>query len=145
VNYCLSFCPFAFDHCTVYPSSTYGLWLPLYCLFFFNLWPLVTTVLSILLQLMASCYHCTVYPSSTYGLWLPLYCLSFLNLWPLVTTVLSVLLQLMASCYHFGIFKLFSLNSNITLMWIFFLIFSFIFFCKVIIILGFLNHWPLRK
>jgi hypothetical protein len=107
-------------HCTVYPSSTYGLWLPLYCLSFFNLWPLVTTVLSILLQPMASGYHCTVCPSSTYGLWLPLYCLSFFNLWPLVTTVLSVLLQLMASCYHFGIFKLFSLNSNITLMWIFF-------------------------
>ena len=29
VDRCLSFCPFSFGHCLVFPSSVYGFWLPL--------------------------------------------------------------------------------------------------------------------
>ena len=32
VDRCLSFCTFSFGHCIVYPSSIYGLWLPLWYL-----------------------------------------------------------------------------------------------------------------
>ena len=32
VDRCLSFCPFSFDHCDVWPSSIYEFWLPLWYL-----------------------------------------------------------------------------------------------------------------
>ena len=105
----------SFGHCVVCPSSTYGLWLPL--------WYLLVIVLSVLPRLTACDYlfgifwslcclsfldlrlvvtslvsfgHCVVCPSSTYGLWLPL--------WYLLVIVLSVLPRLTACDYLFGIF-----------------------------------------
>jgi hypothetical protein len=67
-----------------YPSGI--LW-PLCCLFFFDLWILITP--------LVSCGHCVVCSSSIYGFWLPL--------WYLVAIVLSVLLRLMDSDYPSGI------------------------------------------
>ena len=59
---------------------------PLCCLSFFDLWILITP--------LVSCGHCVVSPS-IYGFWLPL--------WYLVAIVLSVL-RFMDSDYPFGIF-----------------------------------------
>ena len=131
--YCLSF----FDlrllittlvscgHCIVCPSI-YGFWLPLwylvaivlsvlrlmasdyhfgilwplYCLSFFDLRLLITT--------LVSCGHCIVCPSSIYGFWLPL--------WYLVAIVLSVL-RFTASDYHFGIlWPLYCLSFDLRLL-----------------------------
>ena len=78
---------------------------PLYCLFFFDLrllitslWYLLAIVLSVLLRFTASDYlplvsfgHCIVCSSSIYGFWLPL--------WYLLAIVLSVLLRFTASDY----------------------------------------------
>ena len=102
------------DHCIVYPSSIYGFWLPLwylltivlcillpftasdypfgicwplYCVSFFHLRLLITSLVSV--------DHCIVYPSSIYGFWLPL--------WYLLTIVLCILLPFTASDYPFGI------------------------------------------
>ena len=101
-------------HCVVCSSSTYGFWLPLWylvaivlsvllrftdsdypfgilwplcCLFFFDLWILITP--------LVSCSHCVVCSSSIYGFWLPL--------WYLVAIVLSVLLRFTDSDYPSGI------------------------------------------
>ena len=117
------FCPFYFFHCIICHSSIYTLWfssfahsiffLPLYCLSFFNLRPLIyklctqyflfSIVLSVILRFTSSDFqalhtifsscHCIVCPSSIYILWfsnfalsiffLPLYYLSF-DLHPLI-------------------------------------------------------------
>ena len=101
-------------HCIVCSSTIYGFWLPLwylvaivlsvhlrftasdylfgilwplYCLFFYDLRLLITS--------LVSCGHCIVCSSTIYGFWLPL--------WYLVAIVLSVLLRFTASDYLFGI------------------------------------------
>jgi hypothetical protein len=105
----------SFGHCVVCSSSIYGFWLPLWyllaivlsvllrytdsdypfgifwplcCLFFFDIWILITPLVSF--------GHCVVCSSSIYGFWLPL--------WYLLTIVLFVLLRYMDSDYPFGIF-----------------------------------------
>ena len=105
----------SFSHCVVCPSSIYSFWLPLWyllaivlyvlfwftasdypfgifwplcCLSFFDLWILITPLVSF--------DHCVVFPSLIYGFWLPL--------WYLLAIVLSVLLWFMDSDYPFGIF-----------------------------------------
>jgi hypothetical protein len=89
--------------CTLMASVyTFGIFWPLYCLYFdgfcLHFWYLLTIVLSVL-WLTASDY--------TFGIVWPLYCLYFdgfcLHLWHLLTIVLSVL-WLTASDYTFGIF-----------------------------------------
>ena len=101
-------------HCIVCPSSIYGFWLPLWYLVtivfsvllrftasdyhFGILWPLYCLSffdLRLLITSLVSCGHCIFCPSSIYGFWLPL--------WYLVAIVLSVLLRFTASDYHFGI------------------------------------------
>jgi hypothetical protein len=75
----------------------FGLFWPLCCLFFFDVWILIAPLVSF--------DHCVVCSSSMYGFWLPL--------WYLLTIVLSVLLRCMDSDYPFGIFILFILiNCN---------------------------------
>ena len=82
---------------------------PLCCLSFFDLWILITP--------LVSCGHCVVCPSSIYGFWFPflvscghcVVCPSsiygfWLTLWYLLTIVLSVLLRFTDSDYPFGIF-----------------------------------------
>jgi predicted nucleic acid-binding Zn ribbon protein len=105
----------SFGHCVVCSSSIYGFWLPLwylvaivlsvllwftdsdypfgifwplYCLFFFDLRLLITPLVSF--------DHCVVCPSSIYSFWLPL--------WLLLAIVFSVLLRFTVSDYPFGIF-----------------------------------------
>ena len=105
----------SFGHCVVCPSSIYRSWLPLwyllaivlslllritdsdylfgifwplYCLFFFEILILITTLVSF--------GHCVVWPSSIYRLWLPL-CY-------LLAIVLSDLLRFTDSDYTVGIF-----------------------------------------
>ena len=105
----------SFGHCVVCSSSIYGFWLPLWyllaivlsvplrytdsdypfgifwplcCLFFFDIWILITPLVSF--------GHCVVCSSSIYGFWLPL--------WYLLAIVLSVLLRYTDSDYPFGIF-----------------------------------------
>jgi hypothetical protein len=70
IDRCLSFCTFSCGHCIVCSSSIYRFWLPpfgilwpLYCLFFFDiqilitsLWYLVAIVLSVLLRYTDSDY-----------------------------------------------------------------------------------------
>ena len=81
---------------------------PLCCLSFFDLWILITP--------LVSCGHCVVSPS-IYGFWLPLWYLVAIVLsvllrfmdsdfpfWYLVVIVLSVLPRFMDSDYPFGIF-----------------------------------------
>ena len=89
--------------CTLMASVyTFGIFWPLYCLYFdgfcLHFWYLLTIVLSVL-WLTASDY--------TFGIVWPLYCLYFdgfcLHLWHLLTIVLSVF-WLTASDYTFGIF-----------------------------------------
>ena len=82
---------FSCGHCIVGPSLIYALWLPLflwslYCLFFVDLRPLITS--------LVSCGHCIVGPSLIYALWLPLflwpfYFQSFVDLRPLITSLVS--------------------------------------------------------
>ena len=67
----------------------FGIMWPLYCLFFYDLRLLITS--------LVSCGHCIVCSSTIYGFWLPL--------WYLVAIVLSVLLWYTASDYTFCIFK----------------------------------------
>jgi hypothetical protein len=67
---CLSFCHFSFGHCVVCPSSTYGLWLPLWCL--------LVIVLSVLPRLTACNY--------LFGIFWSLCCLSFLDLRLVITS-----------------------------------------------------------
>ena len=105
----------SFGHCVVCPSSTYGLWLPLWCLLiivlsvlprltacdylfgiFWSLCCLSFLDLRLVITSLVSFGHCVVCPSSTYGLWLPL--------WYLLVIVLSVLPRLTACDYLFGIF-----------------------------------------
>ena len=59
----------------------------LYCLSFFDVWLLITPLIS--------CAHCIVCHSSMYGFWL--------LLWYLVNIVLSVILRCIASDYSFDI------------------------------------------
>jgi hypothetical protein len=66
----------------------YGIVLPLYCLYFFDLRLLITS--------MVSCGHCIACTSLIYGFRLPF--------WYLVAIVLPVLLWFTASDYPFGIF-----------------------------------------
>ena len=105
----------SFGHCVVFPSSTYGLWLPLWYLLvivlsglprltacnylfgiFWSLCCLSFLDLRLVITSLVSFGHCVVSPSSTYGLWLPL--------WYLLVIVLSVLPRLTACGYLFGIF-----------------------------------------
>ena len=65
----------------------FGIFWPLYCLFFFDLQILITSLVSF--------SHCVVCSFSIYGFWLPL--------WYLVAIVLSVLLWFTDSDYLFGI------------------------------------------
>jgi hypothetical protein len=108
---------FSFGHCIVCSSLIYCFWLPLwyllaivlsvllwftasdypfgifwplYCVFFFDLLLLITPLVSF--------GHCIVCSSLIYCFWLPL--------WYLLAIVLSVLLWFTASDYHFGIFWL---------------------------------------
>jgi hypothetical protein len=83
-----------------YTDSDYhfGILWPLWCLFFFDIRLLITT--------LVSCGHCGVCSSSIYGFWLPL--------WYLLVIVFSVLLRYTDSDYHFGFFKLFFLKSIVT-------------------------------
>ena len=81
----------SFGHCVVWPSSTYVLWLPLWCLLvivlsvlprltacnylfgiFWSLCCLSFLDLRLVITSLVSFGHCVVCPSSTYGLWLPL-------------------------------------------------------------------------
>ena len=105
----------SFGHCIFYSSSIYWFWLPLwyllaialsilrrftdsdctfgifwplYCLFFVDLLILITPLVSF--------SHCIVYSSSIYWFWL--------HLWYLLTIVLSVLRRFTDSDYPFGIF-----------------------------------------
>jgi hypothetical protein len=64
-----------------------GICWPLYCLSYFDLCLLITTLVSV--------GHCIVCPTSMYAFWLPL--------WYLLAIVSSVLLQCMPSDYHIGI------------------------------------------
>ena len=87
----LSFFPLAivlsvFLRCTA-SDYQFGILWPLYCLSFFDVRLLITS--------LVSCGHCIVCLSSMYGFWLPL--------WYLVTIVLSVFLRCTASDYLFGI------------------------------------------
>jgi hypothetical protein len=66
----------------------FGILWPLYCLYFFDLRLLITSLVSF--------GHCIVCTSLIYGFWLPL--------WYLLAIVLSVLLWFTASDYLFGIF-----------------------------------------
>ena len=104
-----------FGHCIVCPTSIYGFWLPLWYLLaivssvllrstvsdypfgiiwplhrlsYFDLWLLITPLVSF--------GHCSVCPTSNCGFWL--------HLWYLVTIVSSLLLRITASDYPFGIF-----------------------------------------
>jgi hypothetical protein len=86
------FCPFSFGHCVVCPWFTdsdypFGIFWPLCCLSFFDLWILITPLVSF--------GHCVVCPSLIYRFWLPL--------WYLLAIVLSVLLWFTDSDYPFGI------------------------------------------
>ena len=103
----------SFGHCIVCPSSIYGFWLPLwyllaivlsvllrftdfdylfgifwplYCLSFFDLRILITSLVSF--------GHCIVCPSSIYGFWLPL--------WYLLAIVLSVILRIVCPSSIYG-------------------------------------------
>jgi hypothetical protein len=118
VDRCLSLCTFSFGQCVVCSSSVYGFW--------WLLWYLLASVLSVLLRYTDSDYsfgifwpvcclfffdirilitplvsfgQCVVCSSSVYGFWL--------LLWYLLASVLSVLLRYTDSDYSFGIFKLF--------------------------------------
>ena len=77
----------------------YFFW-PFCCLFFFNV--------RILITLLISFGHCVVCSSSMYGFWL--------LLWYLLAFVLSVLLQCKDSDYSFGIFMLFLLHCQDSLV-----------------------------
>ena len=104
----------SFGHCIVCPTSIYGFWLPLWYLLaivssvllrstasdypfgiiwplhrlsYFDLWLLITPLVSF--------GHCSVCPTSNCGFWL--------HLWYLVTIVSSLLLRITASDYPFGI------------------------------------------
>jgi hypothetical protein len=90
---------------TDYP---FGIFWPLYCLYFFDLRILITSLyhwplyclyffhLQLLITPLVSFGHCIACTSLIYGFWLPL--------WYLVAIVLSVLLWFTASDYLFGIF-----------------------------------------
>ena len=120
--YCLSFLDLPFlitplVSCglyTVFPSSIYDFWLPLWYLvaivlsvlprfttsdyFFGILWPLYCLSfldLRFLFTPLVSCGHCIVCPSSIYDFWL--------LLWYLVAIVLSVLPRFTTFDYPFGI------------------------------------------
>jgi len=107
----------SFVHCIVSPSSIYGFWLPLWYLltivlsvlllftasdYLFGIfWPLYCLsffYLQLLITSLVSFVHCVVCPSSIYSFWLPL--------WYLLSIVLSVLLRFTDSDYLFCIFKL---------------------------------------
>ena len=71
------------------PSDyTFGMFWPLYHLYYFDLWLLTTHLVSV--------GHCIVFPTSIYGFWLPL--------WYLLVIASSVL-RFTASDYPFGIFR----------------------------------------
>ena len=77
----------------------FGIFWPLFCLFFFDLQIMITPLVSF--------GHCFVCSSLIYGFWLPL--------WYLLAIVLSVLLWFTDSDCPFGIFKLFyKLSSTYT-------------------------------
>ena len=140
----------SFCHCVVCPSLIYVFWLPLWylfaivlsvllwftssdcsfgnflplcCLSFFDLRLLITPLvfsnflplcclsffdLRLLIIPLVSFCHCVVCPSSIYVFWLPL--------WYLFAIVLYVLLRFTSSDYPFGIFKLFAIVLSV-LLW----------------------------
>ena len=144
----------SFGHCIVCPSSIYGFWLPLwyllaivlsvllftdfdylfgifwplYCLSFFDLRILITSLVSF--------GHCIVCPSSIYGFWLPL--------WYLLAIVLSVLLRFTDFDYLFGIFwPLYCLSFYLRILITSLVSFGHCIVCPTDLITYFGIFWPL--
>jgi hypothetical protein len=95
----LKFSDLFFFYRSLFFPFSFFFFLPLYCLFFFDLRLLMTPLISFC--------HCIVCSSLIYGFWWPL--------WYLFAIVLSVLFRFTASDYPFGIFKLFLMLYPIVL------------------------------
>ena len=119
VDHCLSFCPFSFGDCIVYPSSTCGFWLPIWFLqaykdfalfysfiiffhlfssFFFSLWTiqdekyctLRTTFNLFLLQFYYRLCIFRVILVKDKGKYASLHCYCVMTLWPLLCFILFI-------------------------------------------------------
>jgi hypothetical protein len=84
VDRCLSFCTYSFDHCVVYSSSIYRLWL------LFGIFKLFSkfkgqSLIEMTSGTMRLCYCFVCHPSIVLSVILPLYFLSFFHMWLSIT------------------------------------------------------------
>ena len=84
VDRCLSFCTCSFDHCVVYSSSIYRLWL------LFGIFKLFSKfkgqrLIEMTSGTMRFCHCFVCHPSMVLSVIPPLYCLSFFHMWLSIT------------------------------------------------------------